>query len=229
MIRTSLTQWTQSAGHDLKGVIELSFPVNLVCTLTGATSGQLAAWRKGPSPLLAPEVAGKPRALYSFRDVVALRTVASLRKEIPLQRIRRAFQSLQDMDLTDHPSRYTLTTDGTSVFLVEGEAVTDLVKSPRQQILVSLEDVFKPFINWKGEKVVDFLNPRPHLEVRETRMGGWPTIRGTRVAYGTIANLVKGGEVSAEYVSEYFPTVSPMDVADAVDFDRQVESVGRRA
>ncbi|MCR8998163.1 hypothetical protein, partial [Brevibacillus laterosporus] len=117
----------------------MSFPVNLVCTLTGATSGQLAAWRKGPSPLLAPEVAGKPRALYSLCDVVALRTVASLRKEIPLQRIRRAFQSLQDMDLTDHPSRYTLTTDGTSVFLVEGEAVTDLVKSPRQQILVSLE------------------------------------------------------------------------------------------
>ncbi|WP_239654746.1 MULTISPECIES: DUF433 domain-containing protein [unclassified Rhodococcus (in: high G+C Gram-positive bacteria)] len=133
------------------------------------------------------------------------------------------------MDLTDHPSRYTLTTDGTSVFLLEGDRATDLVMSPQQQVLVSLDDVFKPFKNWKGEQVVDFLNPRPRLEVRETRMGGWPTIRGTRVAYGTIANLVKDGDVPAEFVGEYFPTVRPSDVADAVDFDRQVESVRRRA
>ncbi|MFC9555537.1 DUF433 domain-containing protein [Rhodococcus sp. NPDC056960] len=203
----------------------MSFPVELTSILTGASMRQLSDWRKPPNPLVAPEVALRPRVLYSFRDVVALRTLVKLRAEVPLQRIRRAFQSLQKMDLTDHPSRYTLVTDGSSVFLVEGNEATDLVVAPGQRVIASLDDVFKPFTNWKGEGVVDFLHPRPRLEVRETRMGGWPTIRGTRVPYDTVANLVRGGDIPADAVGEYFPTVAPVDVGDAVSFDEQVSQV----
>jgi uncharacterized protein (DUF433 family) len=126
------------------------------------------------------------------------------------------------MDLTDHPSRYTLMTDGTSVFLVEGEEAVDLVKTPGQIVLTTLDDVFRPFLNFKQQEVVDFLNPRPRLEVREARMGGWPTIVGTRVPYDTVANLVADGDIPASAIGDYFPTVEPEDVPDAVDFDRVV-------
>lgn len=154
-----------------------------------------------------------------------------LRTKVPLQRIRKAFKSLQDLDLTEHPSRYTLTSDGVSVFLVEGNEATDLVLAPGQKVLATLDDVFKPFNNRQGRLVVDFLNPRPRLEVREGRMGGWPTIKGTRVPYNTVANLVAGGDIPADAVSEYYPTVDVRDVRDAVKFDEMVRSArdGRQA
>ncbi|NKS94614.1 DUF433 domain-containing protein [Rhodococcus hoagii] len=205
----------------------MAFPTELTSVLTGATTAQLASWRRGKSPLLVPEYGNRPTALYSFRDLLALRTVASLRSQVPLQRIRKAFQSLQDMDLTEHPSRYTLVTDGDSVFLVEGVEAVDLVKRPRQIVLTTLDDVFKPFLNFKQQKVVNFINPRPRLEVREARMGGWPTIAGTRVPYDTVANLVGNGDVPASSISKFFPTVVPEDVPDAVDFDVQVSEVGK--
>lgn len=201
----------------------MSFPVDLAATLSGASLPQLRNWRR--TGLLVPEYGSSYRALYSFRDVVALRTVVSLRREIPLQRIRRAFSGLTSLKLTDHPSNYRLTTDGDSVFLVEETSTTDLVRRPGQQVLADLVDVFAPFRNMQGRQVVDFLHPRANLDVREGRMGGWPTISGTRVAYNTIAELMGDGSVPPESVPYYFPTVSAEAVADAVDFDAEVRSM----
>lgn len=205
----------------------MTFPVELTSVLSGASIGQLRSWRRPPNPLLIPEVALRPRALYSFRDILALRTVVYLRKEVPLQRIRKAYNSLQAFDLTEHPSRYRLTTDGNSVFLVENGSATDLVKNPGQQVLAEVGDIFKPFGNLQGVQVVDFLHPRPRLSVRASRMGGWPTIEGTRVPYDTIADLVAGGDVPPAEVGRYFPTVNPADVPDAVSFADQVKAAAR--
>ncbi|UCZ89848.1 DUF433 domain-containing protein [Gordonia sp. WA4-43] len=203
----------------------MAFPVDLTVTLTGATTAQLSSWRGGKTPLLVPEVARRPRALYSFRDLVALRTVVYLRSEIPLQRVRKAFQALQEMDLTDHPSRYQLWTDGVSVFLLLDEDISmDLVHRRGQQMLAGLGDVFAPFRNFRDQEVVDFLHPRHRLEVRERRLGGWPTVAGTRVPFDVVADLVTDGDVSPEEVSDFYPTVSPADVPDAVSFAEQVRS-----
>jgi len=152
-----------------------------------------------------------------------------LRSEVPLQRLRKAFRYLQDIDLTEHPSRYVLTTDGDSVYLIEGQEATDLVRRPGQRMLTTLNDVFAPFTNFRGDTVVDFLHPRPRLEVKEGRMGGWPTIRGTRVPYDTVARLVSGGDVPISEIGRYYPTVDPSDVPDAVDFERQIAAIRRPA
>ncbi|RJO77593.1 DUF433 domain-containing protein [Nocardia panacis] len=207
----------------------MTFPADLTSALTGATLSQLSRWRRGDSPLLVPELGVRPQAQYSFRDLMALRTVVKLRSEVSLQRIRKAFASLQGMDLTEHPSRYTLTTDGVTVFLIEADGATDLVRRPGQRVLATLNDVFAPFTNFRGENVVDFLHPRPRLAVREGRAGGWPTIRDTRVPYDTIARLVANGDVPASAVGDYYPTVQPADVPDAVDFDRQVVHIRQPA
>ncbi len=207
----------------------MSFPADITSVLTGATASQLSLWRRGSAPLLVPEDGTKPRVLYSFRDVVALRTMVKLRSEVPLQRLRKAFRYLQDIDLTEHPSRYVLTTDGDSVYLIEGQEATDLVRRPGQRMLTTLNDVFAPFTNFRGDAVVDFLHPRPRLEVKAGRMGGWPTIRGTRVPYDTVARLVSGGDIPASDIGRYFPTVDPGDVPDAVDFERQIAEIRRPA
>ncbi|NEW28519.1 DUF433 domain-containing protein [Nocardia cyriacigeorgica] len=207
----------------------MSFPSDITSALSGATLSQLRSWRAGASPLLAPEYGVKPKALYSFRDVVALRTVVRLRSQVSLQKVRKAFRSMKDMDLTEHPSRYTLVADSSSVFLVDNEGATDLVKNPKQRVLIDLYDVFAPFTNFRDEEVVDFLHPRKSLEVREARVGGWPTIADTRVPFDTVALLVADGDVPPEDVEMYFPGVDQNAVADAVSFHDQIARIGRSA
>lgn len=200
----------------------MSFPVEVTSVLTGATLGQLAYWRSSRAPLLPPEVQRRP-ALYSFRDLVALRTVVRLRRETSLQAVRAAFNQLSDMDLTDHPSRYRLVAQGKSIVLSldDGRGI-DLVAQPGHDVLATVEDIFKPFTTKQGRQVADFRRPRHHIEVREHRMGGWPTIEGTRIPYETIALLVEGGEVSPDQVSRFYPTVTADAVSDAVSFAEEV-------
>jgi uncharacterized protein (DUF433 family) len=205
----------------------MSFPADITSALSGVTPSQLKSWRRGDSPLLVPEYGVRP-TLYSFRDVVALRTMAKLRGEVSLQKVRKAFRALRNMDLTDHPSRYKLVTDQDSIFLIEDDGATDLIRHPGQQVLVDLDDVLAPFVNMRKEQVVDFRRPRPHLQVREGRVGGWPTIADTRVPFDTIARLVDGGDIDPSEVKRFYPGVSAAAVADAVSFQQQIERIGGR-
>ncbi|MFE2600142.1 DUF433 domain-containing protein [Streptomyces sp. NPDC059396] len=203
----------------------MSFPVDLTAALTGASTAQLHSWRR--THLLEPELQANP-VRYSFRDVVALRTFVYLRSQLPLQRIRKAMEQLRKWDLTEHPAAYVLVTEGDSVFLVQESRAVDLVRHPGQEVMFSLADVFGPFENMQGRNVADFRRPRPHLEVKENRLGGWPTIQGTRVPYDAVAKLVAGGLEPGE-VQRFYPTVEVASAADAADFHREVVRIGGRA
>ena len=56
------------------------FPLNLTSKLTGVTPSQLRSWSR--SGLLVPVIRAKRPPIYSFRDLVALRSIAFLRSEI---------------------------------------------------------------------------------------------------------------------------------------------------
>lgn len=198
----------------------MAFPSNLAATLSGATIRQLGYWRH--QGILVPEVEpSRPRALYSFRDVVALRTVVRLRADVSLQKVRAALRTLEDLDLTDHLSTYNLVGYGETVLLVPADAPpVDLVQRKQQQWVIRLEELFEEFKTRDGAKVVNLRHPRPKLEIRELRLGGWPTIRGTRVPYDTIALLAQGA--SFERVRYFYPQVSRDAMGDAVDFYEEV-------
>jgi uncharacterized protein (DUF433 family) len=197
------------------------FPTDLTAVLTGASKGQLRRWAR--TDLLRPEVANNPRLMYSFRDIVALRTVVRLRSETSLQRIRRAFNNMPVLDFTEHPSKYRFGTDGKTIAIADEHGnLVDLLDNPGQYELVSLADIFEPFRTNRGLEVVNFLRPREHLEVRAGRMGGWPTIEGTRVPYDAIANLVAPGDVPVDRVGYYYPGVSAEAARDALDFQNAV-------
>src|SRR5690606_38444220 len=89
-------QWRRAQRHYRarpRGGDRVAYPTHIAATLSGASLRQLAYWRRphGDGPLLAPELGTDGgRLLYSFRDVVALRTFVYLRESLPLQRIRKA-------------------------------------------------------------------------------------------------------------------------------------------
>lgn len=186
---------------------------------------QLGYWRSGgPGALFVPELPKvRGRVVYSFRDVVALRTFVYLRDAVSLQKIRRAVGNLRDLGNTDHLSRYQLRVEGSSIVWIEPEGAVDLVEQPgAQRMIVALGAVFAPFENQRGEQVVDLFRPRKHLLVDPEVRGGYPVVEGSRVDFDIVAALVHDG-VDPEDVRDFYPSVSSRGAADAADFADEVD------
>jgi uncharacterized protein (DUF433 family)/DNA-binding transcriptional MerR regulator len=197
----------------------------MAAALSGATHSQLRHWRAGRTgPLLAPEIGSSPRALYSFRDLLALRTFVHLREHASLQKIRAAIGNLQALGEAEHLASYRLVSDsqGNIQAITDKEAL-NLGKSPGQrQLLVVIGEVIEPFPVRGGLIVPHLLQPRDHLAVDPGTLGGVPVIDGTRVPYDAVASLMRDG-VPPEKIAAYYPAVSPEAARDALDFAQYVD------
>jgi uncharacterized protein (DUF433 family) len=183
-------------------------------------------WRAARTgPLLSPENGSAPRVLYSFRDVLALRTFVRLRKHASLQRIRAAIGNLRIIGEIDHLASYQLVSDQAgNIQLVTGEEAVSLGQNRGQlQLVAVIGDVIEPFAIRAGVLVPHLLHPRPGLSVDPEPQGGTPVIAGTRVPYDAVAGLMRDG-VLAERISDYYPSVAAEAASDAFDFARYVDS-----
>lgn len=75
----------------------MAYNTKMASYLSGASKAQLDGWARGG--VLRPEVSSNT-GLYSFRDIVALRTIAKLRSMVSLQRIRTALGTMKDQEFT---------------------------------------------------------------------------------------------------------------------------------
>jgi uncharacterized protein (DUF433 family)/DNA-binding transcriptional MerR regulator len=204
----------------------MSYSPKLAAALSGATLRQLVHWRKagaGRGAVLVPEISETRPILYSFRDVVALRTCVKLRNDASLQKIRRALDTLRaDLREREHLSAYQLVADGSTIYLVEPGQATDLVHRTANVVIHELVDVLRPFYR-DGRHIPDLLQPRDHVTVDPAVRGGIPVIEGTRVPYDEVAALLRDG-VPVERISDYFPSVTASAALDAVDFADYVDS-----
>lgn len=203
----------------------MGFDVKLTSLLTGATPSQLERWRG--MGVLVPETRSKRPPLYSFRDLVALRTMVFLRAQTSGQRLARAFGTMDLLALNDHPSRYSLGTDGDTIVVEDPEShqTLDLVRNPGNAVHATFADVFRSFEDFRGRPVVDFQRPSQHLSVDLRTLGGWPTVEHTRVPYDLVAQLVDYDTVQPEDVTDLYPNVSADAARDAVEFSARVAAI----
>ena len=206
----------------------VAFPVPIASVLSGASVDQLAYWRKRtPSapPLLVPEAKRSGRFLYSWADVVALRSIVYLRQEKSLPRVRRAVELLRTLeaDEWEHLARYTLISTRSSILVrTPSGQLLDLEQQPGTVVSESLmRDVLAPFKTRDGRDVPDLENPRRLLTVNPRVLAGYPVITGTRVPFDVVAGLAEDGVPTAEII-EMYPSVNPESVSDAQDFAEQV-------
>jgi len=198
----------------------------MTAALSGATVRQLGYWRKPGrrGSLFVPEISMQPLVLYSFRDIVALRSFVYLRRTHSLQAIRTAVDTLRELGEPEHLSAYKLVSTGDSIVLVQDDELTELVGRPGHRIIATLLEILEPFSARKGVVVPDLFNPRTNLEVDPDIRGGVPVIAGTRVPYDIVAGLVNDG-LTPEQIRELYPSVSDAAALDAADFGRYVDAV----
>lgn len=203
----------------------MAFPTKLTSKMSGATLHQLSYWRA--QKILVPEIeSSKSPFLYSFRDIIALRTFAWIRGDHSLQLIRRMFDTMGELEMVEHPSSYKIAKLGSSLgVLREDGVIIDVAKEPGQEVLGTLEDVFAEFEDRKGRKVENLLHPREGVEVNPDRLGGWPTIAGTRIPFDTIADLIADGSIPPEKIANLYPGVSASAARDALSYQDSISAV----
>jgi uncharacterized protein (DUF433 family)/DNA-binding transcriptional MerR regulator len=210
----------------------MAFPVPIASVLTGATVPQLAYWRRrtnSAEPLLVPEGRRAGRYLYSWADVVALRSIVYLRQEKSLPRIRRAVDRLRQLEAADwkHLSAYRLiSTESTIVVQTPSGQLLDLERQPGTVLEeVLMRDVLGPFQTSSGRSVPPLERPRPRITVDPSVLGGYPVIAGSRVPFDVVAQLAEDDLEPAEIIAIY-PSVDPESIDDATWFAGQVAAVG---
>lgn len=206
----------------------MAYEPRVASALSGATIKQLAYWRSSERPVLVPEVSSRKRVLYSFRDLVALRTFVFLREQRPLQTIRKALDALAKIGETEHLSKYRLVAQGKrGITLVEGDRGVELVERPGQQVIViKLGEIMRAFPIDDFE-VPNLAKPRKKLSVNPEVRSGRPVVAGTRVDYELVAGLVDDGVPPME-IKGYYPSVTADAARDAASFADHVERAGRR-
>lgn len=209
----------------------MPFPTLETAALSGATVRQLNYWRTSQGdrgPLLVPEYREGRTYLYSFRDLIALRTFVYLRGKTSLQKIRRAVQSLENLGDEDHLSAYELhAVDDSIVWVNPKDAAgqrryVDLVKQPGQELIpVVMEQILASFKTETG-KVLALRRPFPRISVNPEILGGFPVVAGTRVPYDLVAGLVRDG-VPPSDVRKFYPSVNAVGALDAEAFASYVD------
>jgi uncharacterized protein (DUF433 family)/DNA-binding transcriptional MerR regulator len=206
----------------------MAYEPRIASALSGATRSQLDYWRR--QELLVPEVSATRPVLYSFRDLIALRTFVYLREKRPLQTIRKALNSLRDIGETEHLSQYRFVPQGRrGIALVHasGEGAVELVERPGHQVtVIALGDVLRSF-PLDSIEVPNLAHPRARISVNPAVRRGYPVVSGTRVGYDLVAGLVRDG-VPPEAVKDYYPGVTAAAARDAASFADYVDRAAER-
>ena len=203
-----------------------AFTPEMTTRLTGVSSQLLAGWfRSGVSTPRYADESGwlGVKRLYSFRDIVALRTIRSLRDDyhVSTEQLRRTNQFFQ----AHYEEPWTsLTLYVLSGMLFFGEPSLDVrmsTEKPWQQaLLLPMSKVIRSV----EEDVRKATERRPEQVGKVSRnrfiMGNEPCLDGTRIPTRLIWELDEDGYDNAAICREY-PDLEPRDVAAALDYVRE--------
>lgn len=196
-----------------------AFSVDHVVNLTGLSKGQIAYWDKTGffQPNYGFENRRSPYSrIYSFRDVVGLRTLAILRNvhRISLQQLRRVAENLNHLsgDLWSATKLYVL---NKQVHFKEPETGKVRGAVDGQFTMIELVQIAADV----AEKVKQLRKRSPEQIGKAERhrfvaRNAW-VIAGTRIPVKTIQNFHAVGYTIAQILKEY-PTLKPEDVRAAL-------------
>jgi len=216
----------ESAGVGALMAELMAFTADNVCRLTGLSARQLGYWDK--TGFFSPELLDdyKRRAfgrIYSFRDVVGLRTIAQLRNEhrIPLQELRRVGEWLLAHHETPWSSlRFALS----GCRVVFADPVSGQYIEPRGAGQVVIEINLEP-IATDMQRAAAGLRERTQEQIgkvtrnRYVVHNAW-VVAGTRIPTAAIWSFHHAGRTVDQIIHEY-PKLTTADVEAAIKHESE--------
>lgn len=196
-----------------------AFTPDQVCELTELSRSQLRYWDK--TGFFKPEAGslrmGPYSRVYSFRDVVGLRTLALLRKHTSLQALRGAAGMLHRHN--DYPwanIRFYKRDGEPSIFFeVNDESFRVANTKSQTTFTIDLQEVSDKMLS-----LVRRMRERKSEEIGQTSRHRYVAhnqrvIAGTRIPTSAIWNFHNAGYQTEQIIEEY-PRLEPADVHEAI-------------
>jgi len=209
------------------------FTADQVCSLCGISSRQLSYWDRTGffKPRLAEGERRPFNRIYSFRDVVGLRTIGLLRNKhhVPLPDLRRISDELKstpDSDwsklvffedpIAEERKRKSSSPRRGRVYFRHPKSGDIVASSPfNQRPLFEMRQVIR-----NVERSLNRLNRRTPKQIGKIDQNRYvvrnePVIAGTRITTSSIYRLYQAG-YSAQAIIEEFPRLKAADVEAAI-------------
>lgn len=214
--------------------VMLAFTLEHAAFVTGATVGRIRYWDR--TGVLSPSLgSGRERSaygrIYSFRDVVGLRTLVELRDRfrLPLQRLRL---------IGEHLRRHYETPWSSLRFYVNGRDL--FFRAPGSDVMVSalpagqvaMEFVLElEAVASRTEAAAEPLRRRKQSDIGEIVqnryvLGNRPVLAGTRIPTKAVWDYHRAGYGTGRII-ELYPKLTPIDVERAIEYER--DRVAKRA
>ena len=203
----------------------LAFSSEQVSRLTGLSERQLRYW--DDTGFFTPSISntrGKPFGrIYSFRDVVGLRTIAMLRNQhrVPLQELRKVGMWLEKH--YDEPwASLRFYVSGGHVYFDDPEDGYRRLGVRPEQIVITIE---MKTVAASTAKSAERLRQRDPGEIGRVQQNRYvshnqPVIAGTRIRVEAIWNFHEAGYDTDAILAEY-PRLTRDDVEAAIECERQ--------
>jgi len=207
-----------------------SYTADRAAALSGVPRRTVHYWaREG---ILVPSLSPERVKLWSYSDLLALRTIYWLRQikasaeghEVPrtsMVAVRRALSYLRELNLElwTEDMRPTVAVDVQGRVYVETES--DLSVPGGQSVLEGKWlNLLAPFTT-DHTRGPDLREPRPHVRIVPGKLAGSPHVVGTRVETIALAALESRG-FDQDRIRQLYPVLPDEGVADALDLERQL-------
>jgi uncharacterized protein (DUF433 family) len=207
-----------------------AYVADRAAALSGVPKSTLHYWaRKGH---LVPSVSAERVKLWSFADLLALRTIYWLRQpkrtaeghDIPastMPAVRRALDALRRLNLdVFEGGRPAVVVDRSGGVLLDPDGRA-LQTAAGQLVERDLLDVVAPFDTVEGLRGPDLQAPRPHLRIVPQKLAGSPHVEGTRIETRALASLAARGYQPAD-IAALYPAIALRVIEEALDLERQL-------
>jgi len=225
---------------DVKG----AYAAERAAALSGVPRSTVHYWAR--NAILVPSVSPTKVKLWSYADLMGLRTIHWLRQrkittegwDVPrtaMPAVRTALKMLRELDLdlwTEDGGPSVAVDPGGKIFVRTreadefnpGEFETPAGERPLHPDLLDLIDPFKT----RTTHGPDLQKPRAHLRIVPGKLSGSPHVAHTRLETITIASLRDRG-FRTEKIERLYPAVEPIAFVEAIDLEEQLSGNLRAA
>lgn len=192
--------------------------------LTGFKRSRLRYWERTgffvPSLLTGDD--NQTLRIYSFRDIVALRTLELLRVQnsVPLQQLRLVAERLEGTGTDKWIDTTLYVANRRVVFVRPDEENAEDAISGQYLLGIPLRKIMSD-----TRSGLDALRQRDGNELGRVvslrKIAGGPVVAGTRIRVASVKRLAEDGYTHAEIVMEY-PDLTETDILAALEYRRSV-------
>lgn len=215
-----------------------AYTADRAAALSGVPWSTVHYWAR--HEILVPSISPAKVKLWSYTDLMGLRTIYWLRQrklttegsDVPastMPAVRRALRLLGDLnlDLWTEDGRPSVAVDPSGeIFVVMGDEEVESLRGARP-LNRDLLNLIEPFAT-KAMRGPDLQSPRPNLRIVPGKLSGSPHIAHTRIETVTIASLRNRG-FQTNRIERLYPNIEPIAFVEAIDLEQQLNQNLRAA